>query len=80
MDEADILAGALRKPKGSFLVALDMRRTEPAKASISATRLQSSANSPNAANHTRYFIRECIVQDTHGPLVGLRFDFFRTFG
>ena len=29
-DDADVLAGALRRPSGSLRLVLDMRRTEPA--------------------------------------------------
>ena len=31
-DEADTLAGALRRPKGSLCLVFDMRRTEPGEA------------------------------------------------
>lgn len=31
-DEADVLAGALRRPKGSLCLVLDIRRMEPGEA------------------------------------------------
>lgn len=31
-EEADVLAGALRRPKGSLCLVLDMRRMEPGEA------------------------------------------------
>lgn len=45
-DDAEVLAGALRRPRGSLRVVLDMRRMEPGEACVSLRPAQTKTNCP----------------------------------
>lgn len=69
IDEAEVLAGAFRRPRGSLRLALDMRRTEPVDCQPVRVNLPLAE-----VGRTGNFVCLVVVQDAHGPLRGLRFD------